>query len=223
MTFICQVQQCVCVILFRLLPVARVAIKSSTPAQTGEETAETGYWILEGQGGSGGGLAYQFALIAVIVHSHRGRRSSERVLPILESSAYKHLMIMLGHVHGPLKHLNMLSPGSHLHMNKPLKMTDGPTHTIPTPRTHILRGCRGDWKTAPSGHRRKDKRKSPNYLPDPSPLFVVHTYICVFGCKNIFACRKMKCKCLLAAEILSSQVARLHPPTDPKIPQKTPK
>jgi len=53
------------------------------------------------------------------------------------SPAYKHLMIMLGHVHEPLKHLNMLSPGSHLHMNKPLKMTDGP---VQTDRGHLHGG-----------------------------------------------------------------------------------
>lgn len=48
-------------------------------------------------------------------------------------------MIMLGHVDGPRKHLNMFSPGSHLHMNKPLKMTDersADTHTHTHSKTH---------------------------------------------------------------------------------------
>jgi len=84
-------------------------------------------------------------LIAVIVHSRL--------------SAYKHLMIMLGHVYGPLKHLNMFSPGSHLHMNKPLKLTDGHTHREREREryTDILCPFLGlSWT--------KDKRKSSNYL-----------------------------------------------------------
>jgi len=86
----------------------------------------------------------------------------------------------------------MLSPGSHLHMNKPLKMTDGPVQTDGGISTEE----KGAWPDgcAP-GSQTKDKGKSSNYLcnalspksdPDPCLLSPGECVMCVYLVVKIF-------------------------------------